>query len=58
MLITLGGLLGSSRRWLVALGAVFALAAAGSSFLILRQAPVAPTDARGRARPDPAAGRG
>ncbi len=43
MLITLGGLLGSSRRWLVALGAVFALAAAGSSFLILRQAPVAPT---------------
>ena len=43
MLITLGGLLGSSRRSLVALGAVFALAAAGSSFLILRQAPVAPT---------------
>ena len=43
MLITLGGLLDSNRRWLVALGAVFALAAAATSFLILRQAPVAPT---------------
>jgi len=43
MLITLGGLLGSSRRPLAALGVAFALAAAGSSFLILRQAPVAPT---------------
>jgi hypothetical protein len=41
-LIILGGLLASSRRALVALGAAFALAAALSSFLILRQAPVAP----------------
>ncbi len=43
-LVTLGGLLGSRERGLRAIGALFALAAAASSFLILRQAPVAPTD--------------
>jgi len=43
-LVTLGGLLGSTRRALIALGSAFALAAAASSFLILRQAPVAPED--------------
>ena len=43
-LVTLGGLLGSARRPLIALGAAFALAAAASSFLVLRQAPVAPED--------------
>ncbi len=43
-LVTLGGLLPSRRRSLRAVGALFALAAAASSFLILRQAPVAPTD--------------
>lgn len=42
-LITLGGLLGSARRPLVGLGVAFAVAAAACSFLILRQAPVAPT---------------
>ncbi len=43
-LITLGGLLGAPRRGLVAVGVTFALAAAFSSLLILRQAPVAPQD--------------
>jgi hypothetical protein len=44
-LITLGGLLLSDRRrWPLALGAAFAAAAAFSSFLILRQAPVGPAD--------------
>ncbi len=42
-LITLGGLAASRHRALQALAAAFALAVAGSSFLILRQAPVAPT---------------
>jgi hypothetical protein len=42
-LITLGGLAATKSRALKALAAVFALAVAGSSFLILRQAPVAPT---------------
>ena len=42
-LIALGGLLlPERRRWPLALGAVFAAAAAFSSFLILRQAPVGP----------------
>ncbi len=43
-LVTVGGLLASDKRPLRILAAVFALAAAASSFLILRQAPVAPTD--------------
>ncbi len=42
-LLTLGGLASSAKRPLQILAAVFALAAGGSSFLILRQAPVAPT---------------
>jgi hypothetical protein len=42
-LITLGGLAASKTRLLQILAAVFAIAVAGSSFLILRQAPVAPT---------------
>jgi hypothetical protein len=42
-LITLGGLAATNRRPLQLLAAVFAVAVAGSSFLILRQAPVAPT---------------
>ena len=42
-LITLGGLAASKHRGLQILAAVFALGAIGSSFLILRQAPVAPT---------------
>ncbi len=41
-LVTLGGLLRSARRALIALGVAFGLAATASSFLILRQAPVAP----------------
>ena len=42
-LIALGGLLlPERRRWPLALGAVFAAAAAFSSFLVLRQAPVGP----------------
>ena len=41
-LIALGGLLVSGRRPLAILAALFGLAVAGSSFLILRQAPVAP----------------
>jgi len=41
-LVALGGLLGARRPALTALAAVFGIAAAGSSFLILRQAPVAP----------------
>jgi hypothetical protein len=43
-LITLGGLLGATARPLRVLGAVFAVALAACSFLILRQAPVAPTE--------------
>jgi len=44
-LIALGGLLASGeRRWRAALGVAFAIAAAGSSFLVLRQAPVGPGD--------------
>ncbi len=43
-LITLGGLLGATARPLRALGAAFAVAVAACSFLILRQAPVAPTE--------------
>ena len=43
-LIILGGLLGSARRPLVLLGSAFAVIAALCSFLILRQAPVAPSD--------------
>ena len=53
-LIALGGLLGSGRRPLVATGAAFAVLAAFCSFLILRQAPVAPTahaDELARIRP-------
>ncbi len=42
VLVAVGGLLASSRRPLLALAVIFGLAAAGSSFLILRQAPVAP----------------
>ncbi len=42
-LVTLGGLASSRSRALQVLAAVFAVAAAGSSFLVLRQAPVAPT---------------
>ncbi len=42
MLVTLGGLLAERRRALTLVALVFGLAAAGSSFLILRQAPVAP----------------
>jgi hypothetical protein len=41
-LITLGGLLGASSRALRLLGAGIAVALAASSFLILREAPVAP----------------
>ncbi|HEY8000739.1 MAG TPA: hypothetical protein VID76_02305 [Solirubrobacterales bacterium] len=43
-LVTLGGLLPSDKRPLRVLGVLFGVAAAASSFLILRQAPVAPTD--------------
>ena len=43
-LVILGGLLGSDRRPLRLLAVAFGLAAAASSFLILRQAPVAPPD--------------
>jgi hypothetical protein len=43
-LVTLGGLLAAPSRWLRLLGAGIALAAATSSFLILREAPVAPDD--------------
>ncbi len=43
-LVVLGGLLISDRRPLRWLGITFAAAAAVCSFLILRQAPVAPTD--------------
>jgi hypothetical protein len=43
-LVILGGLLASDRRARRLLGVAFALAAAASSFLILRQAPVAPSD--------------
>ena len=43
-LITLGGLLAASPRALRALGIVFGVAVAFCSFLILRQAPVAPSD--------------
>ena len=43
-LIALGGLLGSGRRPLRWLGVAFGAAAAVCSFLILRQAPVAPDD--------------
>ena len=43
-LVTLGGLLGSGRKTLRRLGVAFAAAAAVCSFLILRQAPVAPED--------------
>ena len=43
-LVILGGLLGSDRRALRLLAVAFGLAAAASSFLILRQAPVAPPD--------------
>ncbi len=35
---------GRQRRWPIVLGTLFAIAAAFSSFLILRQAPVAPSD--------------
>jgi hypothetical protein len=41
-LVALGGLLGARRPAFTALAAAFGIAAAGSSFLILRQAPVAP----------------
>jgi hypothetical protein len=41
-LITLGGLLGAAARPLRLLGAAIAIAMAASSFLILREAPVAP----------------
>jgi hypothetical protein len=44
VLVILGGLLGSDRRPLRLLAVAFGLAAAASSFLILRQAPVAPSD--------------
>ena len=53
-LVTLGGLLAASARPLRWLGAAFALAAAFCSFLILRQAPVAPAahaDELARIRP-------
>ena len=53
-LVTLGGLAASTRLPLQALAAIFAVAVAGSSFLILRQAPVAPTahaDELARIRP-------
>jgi hypothetical protein len=43
-LVALGGLLGSPSRWLRWLGAVFAVGLAACSFLVLRQAPVAPDD--------------
>jgi hypothetical protein len=43
-LVVLGGLLGSERRPFRIVGVVFAVAVAVSSFLILRQAPVAPED--------------
>jgi hypothetical protein len=43
-LVTLGGLLASARRYLRWLGVAFGAAAAICSFLILRQAPVAPED--------------
>ncbi len=43
-LITLGGLLGSERRPLAVAGAAFAVLVAACSLLILRQAPVAPSD--------------
>jgi hypothetical protein len=42
--VILGGLLGSSRRALRLLAVAFGLAVAASSLLILRQAPVAPSD--------------
>jgi hypothetical protein len=44
LLITLGGLLASSDRRLRLLGAGIAVAAAASSFLVLRDAPVAPDE--------------
>lgn len=44
VLITVGGLLAPPRRWAALAAAGFALAAAGSSLLVLRQAPVAPED--------------
>ena len=53
-LVTLGGLLAASARPLRWLGAAFALAAAFCSFLILRQAPVAP----GRRTPTSSPGSG
>ena len=43
-LVTLGGLLSATRKPLRWLGVAFGAAAAICSFLILRQAPVAPTD--------------
>ncbi len=43
-LVTLGGLFAAKRPAMTALATVFAIAAAGSSFLILRQAPVGPED--------------
>ena len=43
-LVTLGGLFAAKRTAMTALATVFAIAAAGSSFLILRQAPVGPED--------------
>ncbi len=43
-LVTLGGLLAAERRWLRAVGVGFGVVAAVCSFLILRQAPVAPDD--------------
>ena len=57
-LVTLGGLLGERAAGADAGRARFGLAAAGSSFLILRQAPVAPEAHADRARADPPAGRG
>jgi len=43
-LVVLGGLLANPKRWTLAVAAAFMVAAAGSSFLVLRQAPVAPED--------------